>query len=56
MPMTARLAPLAPISVLVAALLVAAPAVAANGPFGVGLPEPAASSSLLPGLFHVIAT
>jgi ABC-type nickel/cobalt efflux system permease component RcnA len=56
MPLTARLAPLAPVSLLVAALLVAAPALAANGPFGVGLPEPAASSSLLPGLFHVIAT
>ncbi len=56
MPLTARLAPLAPAALLVAALLVAAPALAANGPFGVGLPEPAASSSLLPGLFHAIAT
>lgn len=35
--------------------LAAAPALASTGPFGVGLPEPAASSALLPGLFRMIA-
>lgn len=42
---------------LVALLLAAAPALASTGPFGVGLPEPAATGgALLPGLFRFIAT
>ena len=43
---------------LAAALLLAAtPVLASTGPFGVGLPEPAASGGgLLPGLFRIIAT
>ncbi|MBS1182576.1 MAG: high-affinity nickel-transport protein [Proteobacteria bacterium] len=37
-------------------LLVAAPALASTGPFGVGLPEPAATGgAFLPGLFRTIA-
>ena len=42
---------------LVAILLLAAtPVLASNGPFGVGLPEPAATGGgFLPGLFRTIA-
>ncbi|PKR89255.1 nickel transporter [Pleomorphomonas diazotrophica] len=50
MPLTSRSLGLA-----AALCLVAAPALASTGPFGVGLPEPAASSALLPGLFRTIA-
>ncbi|WP_370676718.1 nickel/cobalt transporter [Pleomorphomonas sp. PLEO] len=55
MPLTVRPAPIVGLGV-VALLLLAAPALASTGPFGVGLPEPAATGgAFLPGLFRFIA-
>ena len=57
MPLTARHATIIPLG-LAALLLAAAPVLASStGPFGVGLPEPAATGgAFLPGLFRIIAT
>lgn len=55
MPLTLRRATIGPLG-LAALLLAAAPALASTGPFGVGLPESAATGgAFLPGLFRFIA-
>ncbi|MBS1165792.1 MAG: high-affinity nickel-transport protein [Proteobacteria bacterium] len=54
MPLTSR--PTAIVTFGLAALFLAAPVFASTGPFGVGLPEPAATGgAFLPGLFRFIA-
>lgn len=57
MPLTARPSAIVALGLGVTALLLAAaPALASTGPFGVGLPEPAATGgAFLPGLFRAIA-
>lgn len=54
--MSLNLRPAAAVTAGLALLVLAAPALASTGPFGVGLPEPAATGgTFLPGLFRAIA-
>lgn len=54
--MSLKARPAAAVTAGLALLLLVAPALASTGPFGVGLPEPAATGgAFLPGLFRAIA-